>query len=75
MTPRCSPAAYPRTAWVEHFEWLEPLFNEQLELREGRMFVPDRPGLGLSLSERATAWTVDRCEMSAADRVAPAGAR
>ena len=25
-------AAYPREPWVEHFEWLEPLFNERLEL-------------------------------------------
>ena len=52
-------AAYPRTTWVEHFEWLEPLFNERLELRAGRMVVPDRPGLGLSLSERVAGWTVD----------------
>ncbi|MFG2829166.1 mandelate racemase/muconate lactonizing enzyme family protein [Streptomyces sp. NPDC048434] len=58
-------AAYPGTAWVEHFEWLEPVFNERLELRDGRMCVPDRPGLGLSLSDRAMAWTVDRCEASA----------
>jgi L-alanine-DL-glutamate epimerase-like enolase superfamily enzyme len=52
-------AAYPRAAWVEHFEWLEPLFNERLELSGGRMLVPDRPGLGLSLSEQARAWTVE----------------
>jgi len=50
-------AAYPRTAWVEHFEWLEPLFNERLELRDGRMVIPDRAGLGLSLSDQAAAWT------------------
>ncbi|MFF3753100.1 mandelate racemase/muconate lactonizing enzyme family protein [Streptomyces sp. NPDC002018] len=50
-------AAYPRATWVEHFEWLEPLFNERLELREGRMVVPSRPGLGLSLSDQAAAWT------------------
>ncbi len=24
-------AAYPREPWVEHFEWLNPLFNERLE--------------------------------------------
>ncbi|WP_326618746.1 enolase C-terminal domain-like protein [Streptomyces decoyicus] len=58
-------AAYPGAAWVEHFDWLEPLFQERLELRDGRMCVPDRPGLGLSLSDRAMAWTVDRCEASA----------
>ncbi|MFE1961914.1 mandelate racemase/muconate lactonizing enzyme family protein [Streptomyces sp. NPDC059479] len=50
-------AAYPRATWVEHFEWLEPLFNERLELREGRMIVPSRPGLGLSLSDQAADWT------------------
>lgn len=50
-------AAYPREPWVEHFEWLEPLFNERLEIKDGRMLVPTRPGLGLSLSEQARAWT------------------
>jgi L-talarate/galactarate dehydratase len=51
-------AAYPHEPWVEHFEWLEPMFNERLELRGGRMHVPNRPGLGFSLSEQAIAWTV-----------------
>jgi L-alanine-DL-glutamate epimerase-like enolase superfamily enzyme len=50
-------AAYPQEPWVEHFEWLEPLFNERLEIREGRMWVSARPGLGFSLSEQARAWT------------------
>nr|WP_315595246.1 mandelate racemase/muconate lactonizing enzyme family protein [uncultured Cupriavidus sp.] len=50
-------AAYPREPWLEHFEWLEPMFNERLELRDGRMVVPDRPGLGFSLSEQARRWT------------------
>jgi len=57
-------AAYPREPWLEHFEWLEPLFNERLELRQGRMMVPDRPGLGFSLSEQAIAWRVDRSEFA-----------
>jgi L-alanine-DL-glutamate epimerase-like enolase superfamily enzyme len=55
-------AAYPLEPWLEHFEWLEPLFNERLVLRNGRMQVPNRPGLGFSLSEQALAWTVDRVE-------------
>jgi L-alanine-DL-glutamate epimerase-like enolase superfamily enzyme len=50
-------AAMQREPWVEHFEWLEPLFNERLELKDGRMVVPTRPGLGISLSEQAFAWT------------------
>jgi L-alanine-DL-glutamate epimerase-like enolase superfamily enzyme len=55
-------AAYPREPWVEHFDWLEPLFNERLEIRDGRMLVPTRPGLGLSLSEQAQAWTREVAE-------------
>jgi L-talarate/galactarate dehydratase len=55
-------AAFPQEPWLEHFEWLEPLFNERLELRDGRMIVPDRPGLGFSLSEQALSWTVDGAE-------------
>ncbi len=50
-------AAYPRQGWVEHFDWLEPLFNERIEIANGRMLVPKRAGLGLSLSEQARAWT------------------
>jgi L-alanine-DL-glutamate epimerase-like enolase superfamily enzyme len=53
-------AAYPHEPWVEHFEWLEPLFNERLQIADGRMLVPNRPGLGLSLSEQTRAWTAER---------------
>lgn len=53
-------AAYPREGWVEHFDWLEPLFNERIEIRGGRMQVPTRRGLGLTLSEQARAWTRDQ---------------
>ncbi|MET0238709.1 MAG: mandelate racemase/muconate lactonizing enzyme family protein [Sphingobium sp.] len=51
-------AAYPHDSWVEHFDWLEPLFNERLETRDGRMIVPARPGIGISLSDQARGWTV-----------------
>ena len=56
-------AAYPREPWVEHFEWLEPLFNERIEIMNGRMQVPTRPGLGLSLSEQARLWTRETAEV------------
>jgi L-alanine-DL-glutamate epimerase-like enolase superfamily enzyme len=55
-------AAYPTEPWVEHFDWLEPLFNERLEIQDGRMLVPTRPGLGLSLSDQARAWTRESAE-------------
>ncbi|WP_286978033.1 mandelate racemase/muconate lactonizing enzyme family protein [Pseudomonas sp.] len=59
-------ATYSREPWVEHFEWLEPLFNERMETRDGRMLVPTRPGLGLSLSEQSARWTAQ--EFTAGNR-------
>lgn len=56
-------AIYPTEPWVEHFDWLEPLFNERLEIAGGRMLVPTRPGLGLSLSEQARVWTRETAEI------------
>ncbi|MEU9016061.1 mandelate racemase/muconate lactonizing enzyme family protein [Actinomadura sp. NPDC048394] len=53
-------AAYPSEPWVEHFDWLDPLFDERLEISGGRMHVPARPGLGITLSEQARAWTTRR---------------
>ncbi|CAM4013951.1 Enolase [Bordetella tumbae] len=52
-------AAYPIEPWLEHFEWLGPMFNEQMQLKDGRMYVSDRPGLGFSLSEQALRWRAD----------------
>lgn len=56
-------AVYATEPWVEHFDWLEPLFNERLEIKDGRMLVPTRPGLGLSLSEQARTWTRETAEV------------
>jgi L-alanine-DL-glutamate epimerase-like enolase superfamily enzyme len=56
-------AAYPHEPWVEHFEWLEPMFNERLAIRDGRMHLPNRPGLGFSLSEQARRWTAQKTEV------------
>jgi len=58
-------AAYPIEPWVEHFDWLHPLFNERLETRDGRMHLSDRPGLGVTLTEQARTWTVDRVHVDA----------
>ncbi|MFM2478537.1 L-talarate/galactarate dehydratase [Celerinatantimonas sp. MCCC 1A17872] len=58
-------AAYPLETWVEHFEWLESVFNERLRIADGKMWVPDRPGLGLSLHERVQQWTVAKVVINA----------
>jgi L-talarate/galactarate dehydratase len=55
-------AVYATEPWVEHFDWLEPLFNERLAIEAGRMLVPTRPGLGLSLSEQARRWTINSAD-------------
>lgn len=57
-------ATFAEEPWVEHFEWSEALFNERLEIANGRMVVPDRPGLGITLSEEARSWTADHTEFS-----------
>ncbi|EMY32285.1 mandelate racemase/muconate lactonizing protein [Arthrobacter crystallopoietes BAB-32] len=59
-------ATYPREPWVEHFDWLDPLFNERLETKDGRMIVPDRPGLGFTFSDQARAWTTESVEFGRA---------
>jgi L-alanine-DL-glutamate epimerase-like enolase superfamily enzyme len=55
-------AAYELEPWVEHFDWLDPLFNERLETRHGRMLLPTRPGLGFTLSDQALTWRRDMAE-------------
>jgi L-alanine-DL-glutamate epimerase-like enolase superfamily enzyme len=55
-------ACQPKEGWVEWFDWLDPLFEERLELRDGRVVVPTRPGLGITLAARAREW-----QLSAAD--------
>jgi L-talarate/galactarate dehydratase len=52
-------ATYPIEPWVEHFEWLDPLFDERVDIHDGRMWLSDRPGLGFSLCDRMRALTVD----------------
>ena len=58
-------AAYPRDGWVEHIEWLSPLFEERLVIEDGRMQVPTGPGLGLTLSEEASGMRRDHVELRA----------
>ncbi len=57
-------AAYPGPAWVEHVDWVAPLFNEELTIEHGAVVVPDLPGIGVTLSERCRVWTTDRIEFA-----------
>jgi L-talarate/galactarate dehydratase len=49
---------------VEHFGWLHPLFAERLGIRDGRMHLSDRPGLGITLTEQARVWTVQHADIT-----------
>ena len=33
---------------VEHVDWFAPLFNEELEVVDGQLLIPDRPGTGFT---------------------------
>lgn len=57
-------ACYSGATWVEHFEWLEPLFNERLEIKKGNILVPNRPGLGFTLSEEMCHYTIEETVIS-----------
>jgi L-talarate/galactarate dehydratase len=50
-------AAFAQEPWIEHFHWLEPLFEERLEIADGRIAVPARPGLGLTFASAARDWS------------------
>jgi len=56
-------ACQPKEGWVEWFDWLDPLFEERLELRDGRVVVPTRPGLGLTLAARAREWQLSDADL------------
>ena len=56
-------ACQPKEGWVEWFDWLDPLFEERLDLRDGRVVVPERPGLGLTLASGAREWLVSVAEL------------
>ncbi|WP_461224957.1 L-talarate/galactarate dehydratase [Lacticaseibacillus suihuaensis] len=44
-------ATYPYPIWVEHVEWLQPLFNEDVVIADGLMQVPTTPGLGITFNQ------------------------
>lgn len=56
-------ACQPREGWVEWFDWLDPLFEERLDLRDGRVVVPTRTGLGLTLAARAREWRLSAADL------------
>ena len=38
---------------VEHMPWYSSLFNEEMELENGELLIPQRPGTGFSFNQKA----------------------
>ena len=51
----CIAASEVNCISVEHMPWFSPLFNETIEIEEGSIAVPDRPGLGFTFNHDAIA--------------------
>ncbi len=46
-------AVTPTCHWLEYVDWANPILKESLVLQDGRVVIPERPGLGLAWDERA----------------------
>jgi L-alanine-DL-glutamate epimerase-like enolase superfamily enzyme len=46
-------AALGNATYLEHMPWFETLFRERLEMREGEILVPERPGFGFTFDPDA----------------------
>jgi L-alanine-DL-glutamate epimerase-like enolase superfamily enzyme len=46
-------AACPNAAWQEYMPWWQPLMETPVELVDGAIQLPDKPGFGIELSRRA----------------------
>ncbi len=47
----CIAGSEPNCISVEHMPWFSELFNENLELDQGDVRIPDRPGLGFTFNQ------------------------
>jgi len=46
-------AVTPTCHWLEFVDWAEPVLEAPLEVRDGCVLVPERPGLGMTWNEAA----------------------
>ena len=51
----CIAASEPGCISTEHMPWFSPLFNECLELEDGFLIVPNRPGTGFTFNHESIA--------------------
>ena len=41
--------------WLEWQDWADPVIREPYAIRDGKLHIPDRPGLGIAWDEKAVA--------------------
>jgi L-alanine-DL-glutamate epimerase-like enolase superfamily enzyme len=46
-------ASFSNCEYIEYMDWFEPLIEQQLELVDGALVVPDRPGIGYTFDWKA----------------------
>ena len=48
-------AATPTCHWLEYVDWANPILAEPVELKDGHILIPSRPGVGIAWDEKAVA--------------------
>ena len=46
-------AVTPTCHWLEYVDWADAVLAEPLELRDGQVLIPERPGIGMRWNEKA----------------------
>ncbi len=49
----CIAGSEPGCISVEHMPWNAPLFNEEMEIADGKILIPSRPGIGFTFDRDA----------------------
>jgi mandelate racemase len=44
-------AATPTAHWIEYVDWADAILQEPLQVADGTVTAPDRPGLGIAWNE------------------------
>jgi mandelate racemase len=48
-------AATPTCHWLEYVDWANPILAQPVELQDGHVLIPSRPGNGIGWNEKAVA--------------------
>jgi mandelate racemase len=46
-------AVTPTAHWLEYVDWADPVLEEPFQVKEGRVRMPERPGIGIAWNEEA----------------------